>query len=400
MKKIKSIPLILLVFIYFLISNIFNYSLFLLSKEKSGHQYYLLTIYFFGEVITFTLFLLPLKKENFSDYKISILGISRTNSSISENGDTINTEEFENNEDSDIEVEQSFHLDQPFIGLKIISFIIPGLLDFISKYLIINGIHILSTDSFIRPLFCLMITIITSKYLLKINIDEATKLGCILLLISLILAIIYFQFFDSIKDLHLDCNIILGLLFFTIGELLSCFHSFLQTEYFMIGDIHFFKVVAFEGLFGFALSIILLLLTINLNCPFSIKSKNKNLFCNGKKIESDIFKAFSDFINNREMKWILLYLLSAIINSLFSALFNKYNGIISRASIECSGFCLWIFSLVILKNDNLNIISFIISFACIISLVGGMIICSEFGEYSLHNKALEQDNAITNKITE
>lgn len=400
-KKINSIPLLLLAFIYFLISNILNYSLFHLSREKTGHQYYLLMIYFFGEIITFPLFLLPLKKEFFPDYKLSPLALSRTNSSISESDEALNIDsDFENNEsdyDYDNGNEHSFHLDQPFIGLKIISFLIPGLLDFLSKYLIINGIHILSTDSFIRPLLSLIITIILSKFILKINIDQNTKFGCIIILLSLILAIIYFQFLESIENLHLDKNIILGLSFLVIGELLSCFHSLLQNQYFIIGDIRFFKVVAFEGLYGFILSIILLLLAINFNCPFSEKNKYKDLFCNGKKFERDIFNTFSDFSNNNEIKWVFFYFFSAIISSLFSSLFIKYNGIISRVSIDCSGFCLWIFVLSILKNENLNLMSYIICFVCIFTLCGGMIISSEFGEYSIYNKKIERDNTIENK---
>ena len=103
-----------------------------------------------------------------------------------------------------------------------------------------------------------------SKIILKINIDISTKIGYFLIIITLILTGIFYQYFGSVKDLYLESNIILGLSLFLGGELLSSFQYILQAKYFMIGDIYVFKVVAFEGLFGFILSIILLLFAINL----------------------------------------------------------------------------------------------------------------------------------------
>lgn len=387
MKKIKSIPLILLAYVYLFISCIFYYSLYSMSKEKYIHQYYMLVIYFFGEINSFLLFLLPLKKEYFLDYKLGPIIFSPTNSnnisssiSESEGDDALTEGDFENNNSTEIEYERSFNLEQPFIGLKSISYLIPGLLDFCSKLLIINGIHILTTDTIFRPVFCLFFTMILSKIILKINIDTSTKIGYFLIIITLILTGIFYQYFGSVKDLYLDSNIILGLSLFLLGELLSSFQYILQAKYFMIGDIYFFKVVAFEGLFGFILSIILLLFAINYSCPFPSKSQYKTFFCNGKNLESDLFSAFTD-IKNKEKIWTISYFFSPLFYSLFGALFIKYNGIISRVAINCCGISYWIFKLAVLKDDNLNLISYIICFICIITIIGGMTICSEFGEY-------------------
>ena len=305
--------------------------------------------------------------------------------------------EFENNDFTEIENDGFFNLEQPFIGLKIISFFIPGLLDFFSKFLIINGINILTTDSIFRLVIFMIFTYFLSKYILKIHFDIYSTIGFFIIIVSLLLAGIYYQFFDRIKDLYLQSNIIMGLSFLVAGELLSSFQYILEAKYFMIGDIHFFKVVAFEGLIGFIISIILLLFTININCPFSLNNKFNSIFCNGKHIESDLFKAYDDIKNNKNSAWIILYFFSPIFYSLIGALLIKYNGIISRVSIECSGISLWIFKLGALDNKDLNLISYIICFICIILSIGGMIICTEFGGFSINKIELDIEKDIKEK---
>ena len=111
-----------------------------MSKEKYIHQYYMIVIYFFGEINSFLLFLLPLKKEYFLDYKLGLIIFSPTNSnnisssiSESEGDDALTEGDFENNNSTEIEFQRSFNLEQPFIGLKSISYLIPGILDFCSK---------------------------------------------------------------------------------------------------------------------------------------------------------------------------------------------------------------------------------------------------------------------------
>ena len=388
MKKIKSIPLIILVLLYLFISGVFNYSLYCLSIENNNHQYYMITIYFIGEIISFVLFLLPFQQKLFLDYKLEPIIISpnnsNTNSSLSGDNDSLNIDdEFENNDSSEIDNERYFNFEHPFIGLKPISFLIPGLLDFLSKFLIINGINILNTDSLFRPIFCLLLSIIFSKLILKIKLDTCTKMGYILIITSLIIIGLYYQFFDQIQKIHLESNIIIGLSLFFIAEILSCFKYIIQAKFFIIGDIHFFKIVAFEGLFGFILSIIILLLAVNLNCPFSTNNKYKEIFCNGKRIESDFFKAINDIKNNHKINWALFYLISPLFYSLFGALFHKYNGIMSRVAVDCCGICFWIIELAIIKNNDLNLISYILCLICIITIIIGMIICTEYGEFSV-----------------
>lgn len=398
MKKIKSIPLIILLIIYLAISCVFNYSLYCFSKENNNHQFYMITIYFMGEIISFILFLFPFKRELSLDYKVEPIVFSRNNSnnnsSLSGGDDMLSLDsDFDNNDSTETDNERSFNLEHPFIGLKSISFLLPGLLDLCSKFLIINGIKILSTDSIFRPVFCLLFTMFFSKIILKINFDPSTKMGYILLIISLIFIGFYYQFFDKINYLYLEFNnnIFLGLSFFFIAELLACFKYILHAKFFLIGDIYFFKIVAFEGLFGFVISIIILLFAINLNCPFSTEDTFNNIFCNGKKIESDLFKTINDIKININLKWVLFYFFSPIFYSLFGALFSKYNGIMSRVSVDCSGISFWILDLAILNNNDLNLLSYILCFICLITLVGGMIICSEFGEYSINNGKLEDN---------
>ena len=195
----------------------------------------MITIYFMGEIISFILFLFPFKRELSLDYKVEPIVFSRNNSnnnsSLSGGDDMLSLDsDFDNNDSTETDNERSFNLEHPFIGLKSISFLLPGLLDLCSKFLIINGIKILSTDSIFRPVFCLLFTMFFSKIILKINFDPSTKMGYILLIISLIFIGFYYQFFDKINYLYLEFNnnIFLGLSFFFIAELLACFKYILS----------------------------------------------------------------------------------------------------------------------------------------------------------------------------
>ena len=380
MKKIKFIPLLVIVFIYVLISSIFNYSLYFLSSGDFKHQYYLITLYFTGELFSFLLFLLPQNKELIQIDKLGSITPDNYNSFSSKDDDnsslTIDIDLQNNNTNENDQ--DSIHLeDQPFIGLRSTSYIVPGIFDFLSKILILCGIHFMKTDSLFRTCFLLLSCLTLSKYFLNIMFDTCTLFGFILIITSLLFTSLYYQFSKMVDGLYIAPNKLFGLLFCIIGEFFTSIQYVIQAKYFIVGEKLFFKNVAFEGLFGFILSIVLLFFAINLKCPFD--KENKNNFCNGQNFESNLFKFFSDF-KDSNLKWGLFFIISSIFMSLLSSLLIKYNGIMSKVSMDACRVCFWMLQLIIMQNENFDYVSCIIYFICTIIMLGGMIICSEMGE--------------------
>ena len=390
MKKIKFIPILGIVLIYAIISSIFNYSLYYLSVEDFKHQYYLITIYFTGELFSFILFLLPQNNNYFKNDKLdpnahlSQIKESINNSSSSQNDNSSLTIDIDLQNNNSNEMDQdSIHFEyKPYIGLKNMSFIITSCLDFISKIILLNGIHFLKSDTLFRTFFLLFSSIILSKYVLNLNFDTNTKFGCFLISFSLGLTAIYYQFSSTINGLYIKSNQLNGLIFCLLAELLTSIQYVIQAKYYLLGEICFFKVIAFEGLFGFIFSILLLFYTINNKCPFA--DENKNIFCNGKNMENNIFKFFGDF-RGENKKWAVIFIISSIFYSLLGSVIIKYNGIISRVSVDVCRVGFWMLQLVLVKNGNLDYLASIICFICIILIFGGMIICSELGEYKIND---------------
>lgn len=394
MKKIKSIPLLLPTILYLVIASIFNYSLYSLSAEKKPiHQYYLITFYFLGEIFSFILFLFPQKDVFLSDGNISSIFSHAPSNLIrsptksedrSDEGVTIDVEIMNNNKLGDEEFDKS--LSEPFVGLKWICFIIPGVLDFLSKFLILNGIHLLGADTILRHLVLILSTFFLAKKFLNMTFDTSTKGGSFLIIITMIVICAYYQLSHSISGLYLSIeenkNLSLGIGFCLLGELLSSIQYIIQAKYFILGEIYFYRVVAYEGLVGFTLSDILLLYSINNKCPFT-QENYKIMFCNGNKIESDIFTMFNDLTSKNVLLWSLSYIILSIFHSLLGVAFIRYNGIMSRVAIDVCRIGFWLIELAVIKHNYFNIMATIICFISIIIILGGMIICSELGRYAI-----------------
>ena len=390
MKKIKNIPILCIVLVYAIISSIFNYSLYYLSVEDFKHQYYLISIYFTGELFSFIFFLFPQNNNYFQNDKLDpnspLFQIKESiNSSVSsQNNYTSLTIDIDlQNNNTNVMDQDSIHFEyKPFIGLKNTSFIITSCLDFISKVLLLNGIHYLKNDTLIRAIFLLVSCLILSKNVLNLNFDVNTKLGCFLILFSLGLASIYYQLSCNVNGLFIDSNQSYGLILCLIAEFLTSIQYAIQAKYYLMGEVCFFKVVAFEGLFGFIFSILLLFYTLNNKCPFN--NENKNIFCNGKNIENNIFNFFGDFRGGNK-NWCIVFIISSIFYSLIGSAIIKYNGIISRVCVDVCRVGFWMIQLILIKNTNFDYISSIICFICIIIIFGGMVICSELGENKIND---------------
>ncbi len=76
----------------------------------------------------------------------------------------------------------------------------------------------------------------------------------------------------------------------------------------------------------------------------------------------------------------------SIFNSLIGVGFIRYNGVMSRVTIDVCRIGFWLVELAIVKDKYFKLLSTIICFVSIIIIFGGMIICSELGRYAIIDK--------------
>ena len=151
----KNNTLILMTILYLLLSIIFNYGLFrLLTIDEFKNQYFLIFIYFLSEIISFVFFLFPKSKDKIISNALGPIIINEGSFDISlisaiDNNLSNNITTSLNNTDNNLinnattslnatETRMSSLQQQPFVGMKIISFVIPSTFDFFSKFCIFN----------------------------------------------------------------------------------------------------------------------------------------------------------------------------------------------------------------------------------------------------------------------
>ena len=183
----KIFPLIIITISFLIILTIYNFCLYkLLTNEDFGHQYYLILIYFICEIFSFAFHFFSNKKEiiigDINPYIVttemnasySILDISNNNM------DNINISNVRNNSDNSYITMSSNNMTLntsidsqvstiPFVGIKSISFVLTGFLDFLSKIFIYNAIKYMYHDSILRNITELSIIIFGNLMIIKLK---------------------------------------------------------------------------------------------------------------------------------------------------------------------------------------------------------------------------------------
>ena len=192
----RIFPLIIIPLIYLIVVTIFNYCFISLITNKTfGHHYYLILIYFILESLSVICFLIPKKKEEIIiDNQLGPLSTHNLNSTMTTTTE-IRQNSFQNsntndnlsamnnsNNNSTLNYSESEVSVRPFVGMKCISFIIPSLLDFLSKIFIFNGIKYLEKDNIFRCILELIIGIIGGKLMNKLTTKFYTLLGPLIIL--------------------------------------------------------------------------------------------------------------------------------------------------------------------------------------------------------------------------
>ena len=272
---------------------------------------------------------------------------------------------------------------RPFVGMKSISFIIPSLLDFLSKIFIFNGIKYLEKDNIFRCILELIIGIIGGKSMYKSTTKFYTLLGPLIILLTLLISFFYFQISENISNLFFKKQEVIGVIFCIVGEILECSQFLLQALFFKTGEPLFYRTITFEGVYGIIISSIILLITIIYSCPFDSLNTSYN-FCNGDSLENGFDEFFSDIKNNHIC--FTFYCLSCIFISFIGVFITKYVSVIYRIGIDSCKIFFFIFIQMIIGRNELTLIDIILGIILIIGLFCGLIFC-----VTLENK---KNNAI------
>ena len=358
---------------YYIIGCLFWFSLyqiFEINKFEQNNQFILLSIYFLCEILSLLLFLCTCKHSSIDD-SFSDLSSLDQNSSIDNNIHKDKASEIDLFGNTTTMMNQTT---KPFVGVKYISFIFPSICDIISKTLIFNGIILFTSFTFLQPLLGIIISVCVSAYTCNKNDLKLYKtfyqtlVGAIISTIGLIVMIITYH----IKEKATQFSIVPFILI-QLGELVKIAQYYIQNDY-TSNDIGTkgYKEIAFEGIFGTIVTVLIAFIMHFLKCDYFFKKENP--ICNGDTLES--ISLFIQKINVLSRKGIftLIYILSCVIYNLLGVYTLQQSNVINRQVIDT---CILVPIMVYLFFDINNYIGFtpiyILSFG--LMLLGSIFTC-------------------------
>ena len=388
----KNNTLILMTILYLTLSVIFNYGLFrLLTIDEFKNQYFLIFIYFLSEIISFIFFLFPKSKDKIISNALGPIIINEGSFDISlisaiDNNLSNNITTSLNNTDNNLinnattslnatETRMSSLQQQPFVGMKIISFVIPSTFDFFSKFCIFNGIKIIGNEIVFRSLIQLLMVLCLSFFLLKSKYINFSIKGVYVILGGLFFSFLYSHFTKKIKlYFEFDSHGILGAILCFVGEVFASFQILFQKKYLNIGEKHCHREIAWEGLFGFIISFIFFELSLFIHCPDEDNDKIKNTFFYCYDSSKTPFNfLLINFKNN--LAWNILFFLVSISYNLIGVIITKYIGEVYRVAVDVGRISIIVNLILFIHTSDIEILSAITSGVIMITLLVGIILC-------------------------
>ena len=363
----KLFPLIIITILYILTLTLYNFSLYkLLTDKEFGHQYYLILLYFLCEIFSFFHYFISKKEIMIGDINPYIvttemspyLSISDLSNNISNNiGNNSEISNIRNNSDNSSITITSNNLSPndsmdsdistiPFIGIKCISFILSGFIDFLSKLFIYNGIKYMNQDSILRCLIEIIIVSLASFFILRLKNIYYSIIGLSIIIVYLLIFIL---------SQKIKANII-GIVILSEGGFINSILYLVQYKFFIKGEQFIYRIVSWEGLYGTIFGLIFLILASLISCPFEQNNNNDNKdndfaftsFCNGNKIEESLITFLSAIKNN--VGWFILYLISCLFYSFLGVFITKYINVIYRVSLDTFRMLFFIIAILIFNQ--------------------------------------------------
>ena len=318
---------------YYIIGCLFWFSLyqiFEINNFKQNNQFILLCIYFLCEILSILLCLCTCKPSSIDD-SFSDLSSLDQNSSIDHNIHKDKASEIDLFGNTTTMLNQTR---KPFVGVKYISFIFPSICDIISKTLIFNGIILFTSFTFLQPLLGIIISVAVSAYTCNKNDIKLYKtfyqtlIGAIISTIGLIVMIITYH----IKEQATNFSIVPFILI-QLGELVKIAQYYIQHNY-TSNDIGTkgYKEIAFEGIFGTIITVVIAFIMHFLKCDYFFK--NGNQICNGNTLESITLFINQKNVLSRKGIFTLIYILSCVIYNLLGVYTLQQSNVINRQVID------------------------------------------------------------------
>jgi hypothetical protein len=366
----KNSPLILITIAYIFFSVVFNYGLFqLLIINKSNDQYFLIFIYFLSEALSFLFLLLP---KSFTSTLGPVL-VNRNTIDVSEISVTDNNAS--NNITNNMSVSQ-ISLNQPYVGMKCISFLIPSIFDFLSKFFIFNGLKMIGNEIILRTIIQLCMILFWSKIVLKSIFVTFSITGVLIILFGLIFSCFYYHISQTVKlYFNSDKNNIIGMLLCFIGEIFGSIQIFVQMKFFKIGELLIFREMAWEGLFGLIISFIFFFISLLIPCTKIDNEKNeeiyqKMLFCYPDSLHIPIISLLHNIIDN--IVWNVVFFLICVFYNLIGTTLAKYIGEVYRVSTDAARISIILQLILFIHTKNIKYIDVIFSFSFTLIILLGV----------------------------
>ena len=373
----KNNTLIVMTIIYLLLSVIFNYGLFrLLIIDEFNDQYFLIFLYFLSEIFSFLFFLFPKSKDKIisntlgpiiiNDGSIDISIISATDNNLTNNLTTsVNA----------TDTRMSSIQQQPFIGMKFISFLIPSIFDFMSKFFIFNGLKMIGNEIILRSIIQLLMVLLFSKLFLKSKYNNFSITGVFVILGGLIMSFFYFQISKKLLFFENDSQGIIGTILCVIGEICGSIQIFFQMKYVKIGEKYCYREVAWEGVFGLIISFVFFVLSLLIHCPNEDNDEIKNKFFYCYKDSSQTPFIFLLKNLKKHVGWNILFFIVSIFYNLLGAILAKYIGEVFRAAVDVGRISIVVYLILFIHTNDVGLLSVILSGVFMVIILFGLILC-------------------------
>jgi hypothetical protein len=266
---------------------------------------------------------------------------------------------------------------QPFVGMKWISFLVPSIFDFLSKFFIFNGLKMIRNEIILRSIVELAIVLFLSKIILKSQYKKFSIFGVLIILFGLIISAFYYHLSKSVK-LYFDNNSygMLGMFLCVIGEIFGGIQLFFQVKYFKIGEKYIYREIAWEGLFGLIFSFIFFELSLLIPCSNENNNDENNteihkvfLYCYRDSLSPFIF-LLSNIKNN--IAWNIIFFLFSMFYNLFGVILVKYIGDVYKAAIDVSRISIILLLIMFIHTDKVSALSIVFSIVFFVIILLGI----------------------------
>ena len=259
--------------------------------------------------------------------------------------------------------------------MKFISFLIPSIFDFLSKFFIFNGLKMIGNEIIIRSIIQLLMVLLFSKLFLKSKYNNFSIIGVFVILGGLIMSFFYFQFSKKLLFFYNDSQGIIGTILSVIGEIFGSIQILFQMKYVKIGEKYCYREVAWEGVFGLIISFIFFSLSLLIHCPNEDNGeiKSKFFYCYNDSSQTPFQFLLKNF--KKHIGWNILFFIVSIFYNLLGLILAKYIGEVFREAVDVGRISIIVYLILFIHTNDVGILTVILSGVFMVIILFGLILC-------------------------